>query len=140
MDASMNKSKSYSQPTTNLVSNETVHIKIKVDNAFFEFECDARDATKITNEIVNFLQKLGAKQISQTTKKYRCLEECIRDLIDKGWFVTPRTLGEICELIRKLGYNYNTGYVSHVLKHYHDKGILLRLGTQRRYLYKEARR
>jgi len=134
------ESDAYQQTVTDLSSNETVHIKIKVGDTSFEFECNAKDVAKITKGIFDSLQKLGATPLTFSAKKYRCLEECIQDLINKGWFTLPRTLSEVCEKLRELGYSYNRGYVSHLLKHFNDKGILLRIGTERRYLYKETER
>lgn len=69
-------------------------------------------------------------------KEKKSIRELIIELIEDGFFITPRTLSEIIDKLSKKGYNYSSTSVFPILQRdFLRKNILKRNGKKKTYKY-----
>jgi len=108
-----------------------IRLKIKTGKVEFEIECKENQLKGILEKI---LSTIPPQQRLSSVKVETC-KHAIQKLWLEGWFSSPKTLTEVCIEISRRGFQYDRGYVAHVLVDLVKENLLNREGQPRRYLY-----
>lgn len=123
------------------MSQDKVRVKITVGKTNVEIEAPPEILEKAVR---NVMSALGVAQASEPEsvqqKPYKPPEgltcrALVEDMVNEGWFNSPKTLSEVVEELARKGYHYDATAVSHVLLDLVREGMLIREGKPRRYLY-----
>ncbi|MEM1785639.1 MAG: hypothetical protein QW805_05460 [Candidatus Bathyarchaeia archaeon] len=122
-----------------------IRLKMRVGEIEFEIECQEDQlqsaVDRILSAITQKLKEISATPVERFTSPSRA-ETCkgvIQSLWEEGWFITPRSLGEVHNEMARRGFHYDRTAVAHALIDLVKEGILTREGKPRRYQYAQKR-
>ncbi|MCW4020302.1 MAG: hypothetical protein NWF14_03620 [Candidatus Bathyarchaeota archaeon] len=122
-----------------------VHIKMKVGNIEFEIECREDQVREMVDKVLSSATEYASKPIATPLERAPppTRAETCRGIVERlwreGWFVEPRSLGDVHDEMTRIGYHYDRTAVAHVLLDLVRDGLLTRQGKPRRYFYVQKR-
>ena len=88
---------------------------------------------------VEAIRMLITKKASLPEELGESCPDLIYSLFLEHWFSESRTLNDVSEKIKQMGYNYNLATISNALRSFTRRGILTRQGKPKSYTYVQKR-
>ena len=117
--------------------NPSVQIKLRIGELQVELEAPKSEIAKMVSQVIAQIPKDAA--YGPVSVKRQPLKASLRKLVEQGYLKESRRLPEIIEELRKLGYVYGSGSVSHELANMSREGLLIREGSLRHFSYRSHR-
>ncbi|HIQ29886.1 MAG TPA: hypothetical protein EYH45_04910 [Candidatus Caldiarchaeum subterraneum] len=122
-----------------------VKVRITIGNTTVEIEAPPEKLEEAVKQVVSAIKATQPQEESRVLTERRVAKNVtcrgiVEELLQEGWFNTPRSLAEVSSEMARRGYNYDRTAIAHVLLDMVRMGLLVREGEARNYVYSVPRK